>query len=151
MKLENNKIDEDFRGGENQLKLFIIHYLFYFLSKKLTSLDDMILISGIEIVPVSAPAPYSYDEVGVVFGVLARVEQAVAIYRIELELMSAKVDVRLYERGGLLNADVVAENRVVNFKCERSAVDDLGKIVFCEGEYAGERAVYPSVKRWWKA
>ena len=101
----------------------------------------MILIFLAKLVPSAAPSPYANDEVGVFFGMLARVDQALAVYRIELELMSAEVDERLDERGCLFNADIVAENRVVYLECQRSAVDQVGHIVLGEGLYHRKQTV----------
>ena len=111
----------------------------------------MILIYGVKLVEISAPAPDANDKVFMRFGIPLRLDKRLAVDGVQLKLMTSKVNKRLDQRGNLFDAVLVTEGVAVYLHRERSAVDDLGKIVFCEGEYAGERAVYPSVKRGRKA
>ena len=101
----------------------------------------MVLVADVELVEVAAPAPNAYDEVGVVFGVLLRVEQTVAVDGVELHLMSTEIDESLDEHGNLLFALVVAEDCVVNLHGEGAAVGDALHIKFGKGLNGGKRTV----------
>ena len=89
---------------------------------KFCTLDDMILIYGIKLVKVSAPAPYTNDEVRIFFGIFLRVKQSVAVDRVYLYLMSASVYKSFYKRGDLFFALLVAENGIVYLYGKRAAV-----------------------------
>ena len=99
----------------------------------------MILIINIKLIEISAPAPDSNDKVLMILGVLLGIQQHFPIDGIKLNLMTAKVDKRLYKSSNLLYAVGISEGIVVNLHSQRAAVDNLGHIVLCEGLDAGER------------
>ena len=99
----------------------------------------MILICGIELAEVSAPAPDSHDKLSVRFGMLLCVNELITVYRVELQLMSAEIYEGFNKFCDLLLPFLVSENAVVKLHCERSAVADLSKIIFCKALYYRER------------
>ena len=111
----------------------------------------MLLIGKVELVEVAAPAPYAYDEVGIILGVLLRVEKSVAVDRIELKLMTAKLDEGLDELCRFFDALVVAEYGIVKLKSQGSAVDYVRHIKFREREYYRQKSRSLDVERGRKA
>ena len=111
----------------------------------------MFLIGKVKLVEVAAPAPDTHNEVGVIFGVLLGIEQARAIDRIELKLMTAELYEGFDELCSFFDALVVAENGVVKLKCERTAVDYLRHIKFREREYYRQKSRSLDVERGRKA
>ena len=107
---------------------------------KFRTADYVVLIFGIELVEVAAPAPYTNNEVFVCLGVLLRIEQHISVYRIKLKLMPSKVYKGLDECGDLFYSVTVAECIVVYLHRERSAVDYFAEIVLCKGLNTGKRS-----------
>lgn len=73
----------------------------------------MILVLYIELVEVAAPPPYPHDEIFMILGVLLRVEQAIAVDRVQLQLMPAALHEQLDEPRDFLRSLIVAEEGVV--------------------------------------
>ena len=104
---------------------------------KLGAADYLILIGGVQLAEISAPAPYADDEVLIRLGILLCGEEDIAVYGVYLQLMTAEVDERLDEGGDLSHSILVSEGVVVNLHSQRAAVYDFREIVLCEGLYAG--------------
>ena len=75
-----------------------------------------------------------------ILGVLLRIQQCFPIDGVQLKLITAQIDKRLYKGGNLSNAFGVSEGVVMDLHCKRPAVDDLGHIVLGEGLDAGKGA-----------
>ena len=101
----------------------------------------MVLITYIKLVEVPAPAPNAYDEVGVIFGMLLSIEQAVAVDRVELHLMSATIDECLDQHGSFALTLLVAEHRVMDLHGKGAAVGDALHVKFGKGLDGGKRTV----------
>ena len=111
------------------------------LSHKFGTADYVILIFDVKLVEIAAPTPNANDEIFMRLGVLLRIEKNVTVDGVELKLMPAEVDESLYKSRYLFDPVIVAEGIAVYLHGERAAVDDLGKVVFCEGLDAGERSI----------
>ena len=93
----------------------------------------MILIADVEIDKISAPAPYSHNEIFVVFGVLFGIEQGLAVDGVELQLMPTKIDKRSNKCRHLPNAVLVAKNIFVHFHRQRATVHHVCQVMLGEG------------------
>ena len=72
---------------------------------------------------------------------LLRVDKAVAVYGIELELMPAHVDILLYKRRDGLNPVLGIKDRRMELHRERSAVYRASDRFLREGADDGERSL----------
>ena len=124
-----------------------IEHDFLLLRHKLGTADYVILVCHVKLVEISAPAPNSYDEIFMIFGMLLRIEQNLSVYRIDLKLMSAKVDKCFNESGYLLYSVLVSKGILVHFHSERTAVNYLGKVVLSEGLDTRKRSVELTYRR----
>ena len=82
----------------------------------------MILVSLSELAEISAPAPDANDKVRIIFGVLLRIKQAIAVYGIELKLMTAEIYKCFNELRYLFLALFISEHRIVQLHSKRAAV-----------------------------
>ena len=62
---------------------------------------------------MAAPAPHTYDEVRVVFGVFTSIDQSFTADGIQLQLVTTQMNKGTYQLGYLLDAIRIAENGVV--------------------------------------
>ena len=85
----------------------------------------VILILRVKLTEISAPAPYSYDKIGMILRVSLCLEQSVSVDGVDLKLMSAKLNKRLDELRHLLFSLLVTENGIVKLYCERTSVAHL--------------------------
>lgn len=76
-----------------------------------------------------------------ILGVLLRVEQAIAVDRVQLQLMPAALHEQLDEPRDFLRSLIVAEEGVVKFEGERTAVADPLQMRFGERVNHGEHAL----------
>ena len=100
----------------------------------------MILIRLRQFVEIATPAPDADNKVLMILRVLLRVQQHFPIDGVQLKLMTAQIDKRLYKGGNLSNTVWISEGVVVDLQRKRSTVDDLGHIVLGEGLDAGKGA-----------
>ena len=84
--------------------------------------DDVVLINFVQFDKIAAPAPDAHDEIAVVFRVLLRVEQPVAVDGVDLHLVAAEVHVALDEHGAFADGVVIAEHGVGQLDGQRAAV-----------------------------
>ena len=86
----------------------------------------MVLVVFVKLIKISAPTPYSDNQIRILLRMLLCINKPVAVDRIELQLVSAQFDIFLNEHGCLLYTHIISQNGIVYFYCKRSAVDDIG-------------------------
>lgn len=85
--------------------------------------QNLVLIGGVELHKMAAPAPYAHDEVFVIFWMNACILQGFDVDGVQLKLVPAECNKGLYEGCDLENAFGIAHHGIVHFKRERAAVD----------------------------
>lgn len=106
----------------------------------------MILIALIQLDKISAPAPDAHNQVAVVFGMLLRVQQALPIHGIQLQLMPAAPDKQLHQLGDLGNRFVLHEYAVRKLYRQRAAVDGTFEVGLGEGFDQRNRPVQADIE-----
>jgi len=91
-------------------------------------LDDVVLIFRIQLAEVSAPAPYTDNEVGIVLRMCLSIQQTIPIDGIELKLVAAAKNKELDKLCHFAFTLRIAEHIVVHFHSQGTAVDDLAQI-----------------------
>ncbi len=86
----------------------------------------MILILFVQLHEISAPSPYSYDQIVVIFRVLLGIQHGIPVYRVDLHLMPSQIDIGFYQSRNLGDAFLSTEQSIVQLNGERAAIDYPG-------------------------
>ena len=101
----------------------------------------MVLVTFIQFYEISAPAPYSDDQITVIFRMLLCVQKLFPVDCIDLHLMAAKVNEGFYKLCSLLDAFLIAEHGICQLNGKRAAVCHPHQIRLGEGLDNGNRPV----------
>ena len=82
----------------------------------------MVLIYGIQFAEIATPAPYSYDQIRIFFGMFLRIEQFIPVYGVQLELMSAVLYENFHQLCNFCRSFLIFKNRIVELQRQRPAV-----------------------------
>ena len=105
------------------------------LQRQLHPADDVILVFPVQLDKIAAPTPDPNDEIPVLLRVVLGVQEAVPVYGVDLDLVSAQEDVGADQRRHLGNTVRRAEEGVVKLDGQGAAVDRAGQVRFAEGFY----------------
>ena len=73
----------------------------------------MVLVFEVEFIEITAPAPYAYDKILMIFGMFLCIQQRIAVDRVQLQLMPPVFHKQLYQPRDFARPLVVTEERIV--------------------------------------
>ena len=106
----------------------------------------MVLVTFIQFYEISAPAPYSDDQITVIFRMFLCVQKLFPVDCINLHLMAAKVNESFNKLCSLLDAFLIAEHGICQLNGKRAAVCHTHQIRLGEGLDNGDWSVQSGKK-----